>query len=260
MFAQGIVQAEISEMQNALTIPKSAVLWTGKRAVVYVRKPDTEKPVFEFREIELGPEAGDYYLVNSGLKEGEEIVTNGTFKVDAAAQLQGKASMMNPKDREDEPVIMKMDLSTDFQEEFRAVLSNYFELKDALVDSDSSAVAKKAKKMLVQLRKTDTTEVGKMPRAHLAKITEMLSDMAQTADLEKQRAHFVMLSENMIAIASNLNNLEQKVYLQHCPMADNSYGANWLSQDPEIRNPYFGEAMLDCGEIKKEWTPKKEDR
>ncbi|MFZ0491071.1 MAG: efflux RND transporter periplasmic adaptor subunit, partial [Salegentibacter sp.] len=101
MFARGIVQSEIKDVQNALSIPQSAVLWTGKRAVVYVKKQDTEKPVFEFREIDLGPEAGDYYLVNDGLQEGDEIVTNGTFKVDAAAQLQGKASMMNPEVKED---------------------------------------------------------------------------------------------------------------------------------------------------------------
>lgn len=250
MFARGIVQSKIEDVQNALTIPKSAVLWTGKRAVVYVKKQDTEKPVFEFREIDLGPEAGDYYLVNSGLAEGEEIVTNGTFKVDAAAQLQGKASMMNPEVKEDEPVIMKMVLPTDFQEEFKAVLNDYFEVKDALVDSSPSEVAKQAEKTLAQVKKTSTEGLGKMTKSHLQKISEMLGAMAQTQDLEKQRTHFVMLSENMIAIASNLKNLDQKVYLQHCPMADNSYGANWLSKEEDIRNPYFGEAMLDCGEVK----------
>ena len=250
MFARGIVQSEIKDVQNALSIPQSAVLWTGKRAVVYVKKPGTEKPVFEFREIDLGPEAGDYYLVNDGLQEGDEIVTNGTFKVDAAAQLQGKASMMNPEVKEDEPVIMKMVLPTDFQEEFKAVLSDYFQVKDALVDSDPSAVAKRAEETLSQLKKTGRKKLGKMTKAHLSKITEMLSAMAGTTDLEKQRAHFVMLSENMIAIASNLDNLGEKVYLQHCPMADNSYGANWLSRDPAIRNPYFGTKMMDCGEVK----------
>ncbi|MGB8375074.1 MAG: DUF3347 domain-containing protein, partial [Salegentibacter sp.] len=192
------------------------------------------------------------YLVNDGLQEGDEIVTNGTFKVDAAAQLQGKASMMNPEVKEDEPVIMKMVLPTDFQEEFKAVLSDYFQVKDALVDSNPSAVAKRAEETFLQLKKTDRKNLGKMTKAHLSKITEMLSAMAETTDLEKQRAHFVMLSENMIAIASNLDNLGQKVYLQHCPMADNSYGANWLSKEEDIRNPYFGEVMLDCGEVKKE--------
>jgi Cu(I)/Ag(I) efflux system membrane fusion protein len=47
------------------------------------------------REVELGPLVGDGYIVKEGLKEGEEIVTNGTFSIDAAAQLQGLPSMMN---------------------------------------------------------------------------------------------------------------------------------------------------------------------
>ena len=76
-------------------IPASAVLWTGKRSVVYVRKPGTEEPVFNMREIVLGPSLGDSYVVENGLSEGEEIVTRGTFSVDAAAQLEGKPSMMN---------------------------------------------------------------------------------------------------------------------------------------------------------------------
>ena len=48
------------------------------------------------REIELGPALGESYVVISGLREGEEIVTSGTFSVDASAQLEGKPSMMNP--------------------------------------------------------------------------------------------------------------------------------------------------------------------
>ena len=78
-----------------LVIPASAVLITGKRAIVYVQVPDIEKPTYEFREIILGPRAGDYYLVESGLEEGEIIVTNGNFKIDSEMQLRAKPSMMN---------------------------------------------------------------------------------------------------------------------------------------------------------------------
>ena len=78
-----------------LVIPATAVLITGKRAVVYVKVPDTEKPTFEGREIILGPRAGDYYIVESGLEEGEVVVTNGNFKIDSEMQLRAKPSMMN---------------------------------------------------------------------------------------------------------------------------------------------------------------------
>ena len=95
MFATGIVKANLNEFNGKLVIPRSAVLWTGKRSVVYVKQPGNKEINFKMREIEIGPMLGNSYVVESGLTEGEEIVTEGTFSVDAAAQLAGKPSMMN---------------------------------------------------------------------------------------------------------------------------------------------------------------------
>jgi Cu(I)/Ag(I) efflux system membrane fusion protein len=96
MFVTGTVKARLNEYKNNLVIPSSAVLWTGTRSVVYVKQPDSEEPVFKMREIGLGSMLGNSYVVTDGLTEGEEIVTQGTFSVDAEAQLEGKPSMMNP--------------------------------------------------------------------------------------------------------------------------------------------------------------------
>jgi Cu(I)/Ag(I) efflux system membrane fusion protein len=95
MFVTGIVSSSVEGYKNNLVIPRSSVLWTGKRSVVYVKQPGSADPIFKMREIELGPVLGDSYIVKEGLMEGEEIVTQGTFSVDAAAQLEGKPSMMN---------------------------------------------------------------------------------------------------------------------------------------------------------------------
>ena len=96
MFATGIVNANLNELKDKMVIPRSAVLWTGKRSVVYVKQTKSDEPVFKIREIELGTMLGNSYVVMSGLKEGEEVVTQGAFSVDASAQLEGKPSMMNP--------------------------------------------------------------------------------------------------------------------------------------------------------------------
>ena len=96
MFATGVVQANLTGFKDKLVIPRSAVLWTGKRSIVYVKQTGTDEPIFKIREIGLGPMLGNSYIVGDGLTEGEEIVTQGTFSVDAAAQLEGKPSMMNP--------------------------------------------------------------------------------------------------------------------------------------------------------------------
>ncbi len=94
MFVAGTL-ALPSEMKDyTIIVPESAVLWTGERSVIYV-KPDPNDSTFEMREITLGDAINGGYIVLSGLGNGDEIVTNGTFTVDAAAQLKGKKSMMN---------------------------------------------------------------------------------------------------------------------------------------------------------------------
>lgn len=95
MYADAAIKGALKQGGNEIIIPKSAVLWTGKRSVVYTKLPGMEKPTFRFRQITLGPSLGESYVVVAGLKEGEEIVTNGVFSIDASAQLDGKRSMMN---------------------------------------------------------------------------------------------------------------------------------------------------------------------
>lgn len=95
MYATAQITAPLKGYGKEMVVPKSAVLWTGKRSVVYVKLPNTNTVAFRLREIILGPSLGDQYVVMSGLENGEEIVTNGAFTVDASAQLEGKISMMN---------------------------------------------------------------------------------------------------------------------------------------------------------------------
>lgn len=96
MLLVGHVAASMQKYADeGVIIPNSAVLWTGKRSVVYVKDDVEEQPTFLLRQITLGPSLPDGYVVLDGLAEGEEIVTNGVFAIDAAAQLDGKRSMMS---------------------------------------------------------------------------------------------------------------------------------------------------------------------
>lgn len=95
MYALAEVDAPLKGIKNQIVIPQTAILWTGKRAITYVRQTENSIPTFLLREIELGPSLGGAYVVMDGLEEGEEIVTNGVFAIDASAQLEGKRSMMN---------------------------------------------------------------------------------------------------------------------------------------------------------------------
>lgn len=96
MFAEGNLIAKLPIDQAKIIIPKSAIMWTGKRSIVYTKLPETNKPTFQFREITTGLDLGTHYIVEEGLVENDMVVVNGAFKVDAAAQLAGKNSMMNP--------------------------------------------------------------------------------------------------------------------------------------------------------------------
>ena len=94
MFINGIVDLERKDSIR-LWVPKSAVLWTGKRSVVYVKVPNRAVPTFAFRAVELGEINDSEYEIKKGLKRGEKVVTNGAFVIDASAQLNNQASMMN---------------------------------------------------------------------------------------------------------------------------------------------------------------------
>jgi Cu(I)/Ag(I) efflux system membrane fusion protein len=94
MFVEGKIEAAAPTKGQVVNIPSSAVLWTGERSLVYI-KTNPDKPIFEMREVKLGKHIGENYEVLNGLDNGDEIVTHGTFTIDAAAQLQGKKSMMN---------------------------------------------------------------------------------------------------------------------------------------------------------------------
>ncbi|RIV70891.1 efflux RND transporter periplasmic adaptor subunit [Flagellimonas aequoris] len=255
MFVQGKIDVANKSAMEMLTVPESAVLWTGKRSVVYV-KPNPTESVFELREVELGNLMEGNYQVHSGLNSGEEVVAKGTFTVDAAAQLQGKKSMMNPKGEmsmtghEGHGAMgMKMDFSKAAQQTFDGLLDNYLQLKDALVASDQQKVRQLAETGTKQARELTSKEMDAMGRSHVLKIEEQFGAMANGATIETQREAFVALSENMILVGSQMKGMDKKLYVQHCPMADNNKGANWLSLEKEIRNPYYGDAMLTCGSV-----------
>lgn len=267
MFVTGSIETgRKANNESKLLVPSSAVMWTGERSLVYVKvKPD--EPVFEMREVMLGARIGEQLAVTSGLEAGEEIVTNGTFTVDAAAQLQGKKSMMNKTGgttmtgheghtgmQVGSSVVtpsteMKMVFPEAFQKRFESIIPAYLELKDALVESDGKRTATAAKTILKKLKKLDFSDLGSMEKAHLGKSIEMLAAISANENLENQRAHFFILNENLVAIVSNFKTLKNTLYIQKCPMANSNKGAVWLSVEEEIRNPYYGDAMLTCGSV-----------
>lgn len=94
MLVVGNASVSMKQYAEDVIVPASAVMWTGKRSVVYVRDESEEMPTFVQRQVTLGPALAGSYVITDGLAEGEEIAVNGTFVIDASAQLQGRKSMM----------------------------------------------------------------------------------------------------------------------------------------------------------------------
>jgi membrane fusion protein, copper/silver efflux system len=274
MFVEGKVKGMTSSNEHVLTIPSTAVLWTGERSVVYI-KTDPTQPVFEMRIITLGNQIGDNYEVLEGLSIDDEIVTNGTFTVDGAAQLQGKKSMMNKKGgkvmtgheghlgMEKDPsannenhsnMNERIKVSKDFQNQIKVVFNDYIKLKDALLKDDSKKVIIKSKRLLGNLSKVDM-KLLKDKEAHghwmsLEKeIKASATSISNTSNIESQRNHFKHLSSHLISTIQTFG-INEKVFVEFCPMVDDNNGAYWLSREEKVINPYFGGAMLTCGEVK----------
>lgn len=240
MFITGAVHIDNKNKSTQLSIPETAVLWTGEQSVVYV-KPKKDESVFELRKIRLGQKTGNTYTVLSGLKPGEEIVTNGTFTVDAAAQLQGKKSMMS---LENKP---KTHLPEKAQEQLKEAIAAYLQMKDAFVQDNTSEISAQASKMLAHLA-IDIQE-PKEAKETIINVKSALEKIAKETNLEKQRVYLVGLSDNFIKFIEKNMQVDTPLYVQQCPMANNDQGAVWLSTEKEVRNPYYGDKMLKCGSV-----------
>ncbi len=283
MFVAGKLSAVLPNNTNAITVPKTAVLWTGKRSIVYVKVPN-KGTVFEHREIELGEDAGGYFLVRSGLSVGEEVVTNGVFKIDAAAQLQGKQSMMTPaggksslgghsgmdmgddkSNKSPSPSgqaknqsAKEETVNSTFKKQLGEVVQAYFKMKNALVDDNSSEFTKASKGMANELTKVDmklltNAQHHKIWMESVATLQKQLKAIIGIQDIESQRRIFSVISNDLTATVKKLGaDIGQaKIYLDFCPMANHNQGGYWLSSIEEIQNPYFGKSMNSCGSIEK---------
>jgi len=242
-----------------LIVPTSAVLRTGKRAVVYLEKPNTERPSYEGREVVLGPRAGGHYIITAGLDAGDRVVTNGAFKIDSALQIQAKPSMMSAhegakgegygkdgpqgegrgaRDESEAPQLIAAD-------QLDALLPHYLHLQKALAD-DNLNETKNALKALMQVT------------GHEGRLAKLIHDMMAAEDIDGiRRPHFETLS-NALIDALKASPLPQAhspspLYIMHCPMVYDDRGADWLQSSEALRNPYFGASMLKCGEIIETW-------
>jgi len=381
MFVSAVNWAETKGKEKPLVIPASAPLITGKRAVVYVEVPGKEG-TYEGREIVLGPRAGDYYVVKSGLSKGDLVVTKGNFKIDSAVQIMARPSMMDPqggsaggghqhqgshrKDRgstgaspsfrvpaplatelhhlaltlnELEGILGSRDLkksrlayrdfyqqlcaidprsltgrpalvwkeltmllgndailgseadtleeagrlyrvlhdhferlhdhfdfestsqsvrvATDvpatFKQQLGEVLGHYLKLQEALAGDDFQSAKTVGPELERAVKHVDMRLLNDEAHAIwmrvLGTMDSGLTKILKADNITDLRSGFEPLSVGLTEAVAKLGvNTAGPIFEMYCPMAFDDKGATWLQNKEEIRNPYFGAAMLKCGE------------
>ena len=253
-----------------LVIPASAPLITGKRAVVYVADR-SEEGVYEGREVVLGLRAGDYYMVQEGLEEGELVVVNGNFKIDSAVQILAKPSMMSPEGGApvgahhhgggpaEAPKDSAREISDAFlvPKAFKAqvdeVLSAYYGVHKGLSEDGLESTQAGAKELSKVLDAVDMALLDGPAHMEWMKYSGDLKknagNVVKAEDIGKARTVFSPLSDSLYEVIKRFGTTEtEPVYRIHCPMALDGDGAYWLQTTPETENPYYGESMFRCSD------------
>jgi Cu(I)/Ag(I) efflux system membrane fusion protein len=266
MFVRAVVQVPVAELKGGylpsetgepppLVVPHTAVLRTGRRAVVYVEKEGAEDPTYEGRTVQLGPRAGDFFIVRSGVEEGEQVVTHGAFKLDAALQILAKPSMMSLPSEENEAGIPPA-----FRTSLAPVYAAYFQVWKGLKEDDPAAAAAGYRTLHAALPEVQSGLLPTSSRTEWERLSALLMENAMAAlkaeDLALQRKHFEPVSEAALALQRTFGHAgEKKHFEMYCPMAFDNRGAPWLQETQELLNPYFGAGMLRCGVTRETFAP-----
>jgi len=121
----------------------------------------------------------------------------------------------------------------------QAIYNGYIALKDALVGTKFEDAKKTA-----AVLKTDLANYKGCEN------TSLIADKIATAkDIAAQRKDFTALSADVIALFKHADLVKGSIFVQHCPMANNGDGGDWLSAEQKIQNPYYGDEMMECGRI-----------
>jgi Cu(I)/Ag(I) efflux system membrane fusion protein len=224
------------------------------------------------RKVLLGTSLGDSYIVLEGLEAGEEVVTSGAFSIDAAAQLAGKPSMMDPDGgavmrghdhggsatpaKVEATKVESAEISAAAKAQLKPMMVSYLSMKDALVLDDFGTAKEHGEQLKAALEKVDMKLFKGDAHMKWMEVSGVLSasmeHMAHFSDIIQLREALKPISAQMVILAMTFDPMDETIYLEFCPMADDNKGGNWLSLEKEIKNPYFGASMLKCGKVTEE--------
>ncbi|WP_333608619.1 efflux RND transporter periplasmic adaptor subunit [Arsukibacterium sp.] len=284
-----LARAQLSSQQDdVLLIPASAALFTGERAIVYV-KLQAERPTYAGRQVTLGRRFGDQVEVLAGLSEHELVVSKGAMRLDSELQIRGLSSMMTPDGGGDPhaghaharaaattaasskalaastaPAVSSAPAVTTAP---AASIRNASDFQ--LSAADEASLLDAYRSLYLALTEDNLTQWQQGTAAfhqavaainwpeHFPRIVSALQlgsgESQQVTSLSMARQQFYQHNLGLLRLAE-LGVLGDGWYQAYCPMARAGEGASWLQPQQAILNPYFGPAMLRCGDIKQQYT------
>ena len=137
------------------------------------------------------------------------------------------------------------------------IVKDYLVLKNALVADNDRAAANAGKQLFANLNKVDMKTIPANKHKEFMDIFENAKENAEhigdnAGKIDHQREYLASLSKDVSDLIA-LFGTTQKLYQDYCPMYNDGKGAVWISEAKAIKNPYYGNQMLTCGSVKKEF-------
>ncbi|MDV6033769.1 MAG: HlyD family efflux transporter periplasmic adaptor subunit [Phycisphaera sp. RhM] len=250
-------------VQQVITVPRDAVLMAGGNSVVYL---ETDPGRFEIRRVTVGPVTDDDAVILEGLSAGETVATQGNFLIDSQMQLAGNPSLMDPSKAKmyppgplELPALEMVVLPAVAGEQFDKALETYFNIGQALAADQvpDPVLIEQLDEALGELLRSP--DVPGSAQSHLQRARRSVDRL--TGPLEQTREGFRPLSHALLKAANSVRGPRTAESLVHmfCPMVPGG-GGDWMQSGGELRNPYWGSEMLECGERVREMGRDKETR
>lgn len=275
MYARAQLRAELFE---TVAVPENAVIWSGRRSVVLVKRGEG---TFEPRQVRIGQkwlyatpdkkrdrhglqfgaDQQRFHQVLAGLEHGEEVVTSGAFLLNAESQFQEVLTKMLPA--ESTAPDLEHVLGDSAAQQLREVLDAYHGLSDSLAGDDLTLVPAQAGTLARAAEKLHGESGGTKQSGLAAAAIEVSAAARQLADgsprsLEDARKGYAEISRALISLMDRHGGsalFGRELFLMECPMADKFGYKRWVGPSEEIHNPYMGQKMLQCGSVLTTFQP-----
>ena len=225
LYADATVTLDAPEV---LAVPRNAVLWTGREARVYVEQSPGS---YQQRRVILGRAGDDAWELLEGVEAGERVVASGGMLIDGQAQLNNLGAPAEETITTHDPAMEMTAAEHEAMEKYLAALAA---LTDTLASDDLGAF---------------NAALAKLPPPPKGLAAQSPAPAANLADARKA---FLPLSESIAEYAKGVRGHFPKLKIFRCPMTDQAgegmpKNAKWIQLTDQLRNPFFGKEMIDCG-------------